>query len=420
MATVLEARAIGKRYTRYGSNLALFASWIGAGLSHTHEFWALRDVSMTLDAGEALGVIGQNGAGKSTLLKLVSGTVRPTCGHLRTEGRVASILELGLGFSGELTGRQNIHHAAGLRGFSPAQVDALLPDIEAFAELGAFFDEPLRVYSSGMQARLAFSLVTAARPDLLIVDEILSVGDSYFQHKSFQRIRQFKEAGTAILLVSHSMADVRALCDRALLLDNGRPIREGAPDEITDLYNARLAEKEAAKLTVEQRRQKNGWSHTRSGSFDATVSSVDIVDAATERPLAVVNVGQTVVFRIRARVHRPVPDLVLGCMIRDRTGHVVWGTNTWHTQQTLQSLQPGDEIEFNLRLRCDLGPGSYALTHALTVGHHHAFGTHEWIDNNLVFDVVNAHRTFFIGSTHLEATFEIKRPKQWARSTASP
>lgn len=420
MSTVLDVHNIGKRYTRFSSNLALFASWVGVPVAHTHEFWALRDISMTLRAGEALGVIGQNGAGKSTLLKLVSGTVRPSTGHIRVGGRVAAILELGLGFNLELTGRQNIYHAAGLRGFSPAQVDELVPDIEAFAELDGFFDEPLRVYSSGMQARLAFSLVTAARPDLLVVDEILSVGDAYFQHKSFQRIRRFKEAGTAILLVSHSMTDVRALCDRAILLDKGRPLREGSPDAIIDLYNAKLAEKEAAALSIEQRRQKNGWSFTRSGSYDATVSAVEVIDEDSGEILGVVRVGQAIAFRLLVTVHRAVPDLVLGCMIRDRTGHVVWGTNTWHTQQTLSSLQPGDEIEFRLRTRCNLGPGSYSLTHALTVGHHHAFGNYEWIDNNLVFDVVNANRAFFIGTTHLDAAFEIKRSAEWARQIASP
>jgi lipopolysaccharide transport system ATP-binding protein len=415
----LDVQSIGKRYARYGSHLAQFASWFGLPVTHTHEFWALREVSMTLRAGEALGVIGQNGAGKSTLLKLISGTVQPTVGHIRLWGSVAAILELGLGFNTELTGRQNVYHAAGLRGLSPAQVDALLPDIEAFAELGTFFDEPLRVYSSGMQARLAFSLVTAARPDLLIVDEILSVGDAYFQHKSFQRIRQFKEEGTAILLVSHSMGDVRALCDRAILLDKGRPVREGSPDEIIELYNARLAEKEAASLSIEQRRQKNGWSLTRSGTFDATASSIDLLGEDGES-VGVVRVGQPIIIRIVARVHREIPSLVLGCMIRDRTGHVVWGTNTWHTQQAVSGLRGGDEVEFRLRTHCNLGPGSYALTHALTVGHHHAFGNYEWIDNNLVFEVVNADRTFFIGTTHLDAAFDIRRSPECSPQIASP
>lgn len=418
MEIVLDARGIGKRYTKHRSNLALFASWIGMPATHAQEFWALRDLSLTLRAGEAVGIIGQNGAGKSTFLKLATGIVQPTAGRLAVTPRTASILELGLGFNPELTGRQNVHYAAGLRGYSPAEIAAAIPDIVAFAELDGFFDQPLRVYSSGMTARLAFALVTARRPDLLIVDEILSVGDAYFQHKSFQRIRTFKEAGTAIVLVSHSLGDVQALCDRVILLDKGRPLREGPPDEIIALYNAKLAEKEAAALSIEQRRQKNGWSLTRSGTYDATVSSVDVLDEASGGSLGIVQVGQDIVFRLIATVHRPVPDLVLGCMIRDRTGHVVWGTNTWHTQQPLSSLRPGEEIEFRLRTRCNLGPGSYALTHALTVGSHHAFGNHEWVDNNLVFDVVNADRTFFIGTTHLDAAFEIRKSAQWPPSTA--
>ena len=412
MGNVLDARGIGKRYVTYGSQLALFASWMGAPVAPAQEFWALRDVSLQLAPGEAVGVIGQNGAGKSTLLKLVSGTVQPSCGSLAVTPRTASIVELGLGFNAELTGRQNVRQAAGLRGYAPSEIDALLPGIEAFAEIGAFFEQPLRVYSSGMQARLAFALVTAARPDLLVIDEILSVGDAYFQHKSFQRIRQFKAEGSAILLVSHSVGDVRALCDRAVLLDKGRVISEGAPDAVVDLYNARLAEREAEALSIDQRRSKNGWSLTRSGSLDATVVDLEVLDAESGESLAVVRVGQDIVFRLRVAVHRPVADLVLGCMIRDRTGHVVWGTNTWHSRQALSQLAPGEDIEFRLRTRCNLGPGSYALTHALTVGHHHAFGSHEWIDNNLVFDVVNADRTFFIGTAHLDAAFEIRRTVQ--------
>jgi lipopolysaccharide transport system ATP-binding protein len=147
---------------------------------------------------------------------------------------------------------------------------------------------------------------------------------------------------------------------------------------------------------------------------------VALLDEDSGEEIGTVRVGQPIVFKLRATAHRAISNLVLGCMIRDRTGHVVWGTNTWHTHQSLTSLEPGDDVEFLLRTRCNLGPGSYSLTHALTVGHHHAFGNYEWIDNNLVFDVVNVDRTYFIGTTHLDAAFEIKRSTEWTRQTASP
>lgn len=417
--TVVDAHNLSKCYPTYASNLARFGSWFGLPIAATGEFWALRDFSARLNAGEALAVIGANGAGKSTLLKVITGAVRPTTGHIALNGDVAAILELGLGFNVELTGRQNVYHAAGLRGFSRDRIDAMMPEIEAFAELPGFFDKPLRVYSSGMQARLAFALVTAARPQLLIVDEILSVGDAYFQHKSFERIRRFKEAGTAILFVSHSMGDVRALCDRVILLEKGRVIRDGAADEVIDLYHAKIAQQEAAALTIDQRRAKNGWLVTRSGTFDATVAHVDLLHGETREPIGAAQVGQPLLARFSVVAHRPVANLVLGCMLRDRTGHVVWGSNTWHTRQSLGDLRQGEEVEFFLNFPCNLGPGSYSLTHALTVGHHHAFGNYEWVDNSLVFEVINVDRPFFIGTTHLDAAFEIKRTTAWTPSPAS-
>jgi lipopolysaccharide transport system ATP-binding protein len=173
---VLHVDRVGKRYATYGSNLARFATWFGAKVHPLDEFWAARDISFSLRKGEALALIGQNGAGKSTLLKLITGTVRPTTGAVAVAGRVSAILELGLGFNPEFTGRQNIYQAGGLMGFSRERLTALMPEMEDFAELGEFFDKPLRVYSSGMQARLAFSLVTAVRPDVLIVEGLNELG----------------------------------------------------------------------------------------------------------------------------------------------------------------------------------------------------------------------------------------------------
>jgi lipopolysaccharide transport system ATP-binding protein len=408
-AAVLNAHKIGKRYQAFSSNSARFAHWLGMPVRHVSEFWAVEDFSATLHAGEALALIGQNGAGKSTLLKLFAGTVRPSTGSIHIAGRSSAILELGLGFNPEFTGRQNVFQACGLMGLAPAEIERRIPSIQEFAEIGDFFDQPLRVYSSGMQARLAFSVATAVRPDLLIIDEILSVGDGYFQHKSFDRIRLFKRMGTAILFVSHSMGDVRALCDRVVLLDRGRSVKEGRPDEVIDYYNAKIALKEAESLTIEQRREKGGWVVTRSGSFEATVKSVALLDADTVEEVAVARVGQRLVIKLIAAVHRDVASLVLGYMMRDRTGHVVWGTNTWHTQQSLSGLRQGEEVEFVLPFTCGLGPGSYSLTHALTVGQTHTAGNYEWIDNHLVFDVVNDNQPYFIGTTHLQAEFRIRR-----------
>lgn len=409
MSVVLDVSQVGKSYATYRSNLQRFANWFGASIAPQSEFWANRDISFQVEQGEAVALIGQNGAGKSTLLKMITGTVRPTVGSVIVTGRVSAILELGLGFNPEFTGRQNIYQAGGLMGYSQQELTALMPSIEEFAEIGEFFDQPIRVYSSGMQARLAFALATAKCPDILIVDEVLSVGDSYFQHKSFDRIRSFRAAGTSIILVTHSLSDVRALCDRVILLDKGHVLKDGAPDEVVDYYNALIAAKENEKLKVEQRREKDGWAFTRSGTFQVKAATLELFDAESREPVKIAHVGQSLVLRLVAKAEADVSRLVLGYMLRDRTGHVIWGTNTWHTQQILQNIKAGQEIEFQLPFTCTLGQGSYSFSLSLASADTHLENNYEWQDNALVFDVVNASRPVFIGTSALDARFIINR-----------
>ena len=406
---VLRVESVSKSYPSYGTELARYARWFGLPGKPSSVFHAVQDVSFEVGRGEALALVGQNGAGKSTILKLITGTVQPTSGKIERFGRISAILELGLGFNPEFTGRENVLYSGGLMGFTARQLDELIPEIEAFAEIGEHFDKPLRTYSSGMQARLAFALATAARPEILIVDEVLSVGDSYFSHKSFARIREFREQGTTILMVTHSMADVIELCDRALLLDRGQILREGQPDEIVDFYNAIVAEKENALASIEQRREKNGWSVTRSGDFRAIVSDIELVSAETGDPIAAARTGERLALKVHVDVRDDLPVMVLGLMIRDRTGHQVWGTNTWHTNQRLKDLKAGERIAFTLHFDCRLGPASYSVSPALVSSSTHLDDNYEWTDNFFVFDVVNPDQVFFIGTTHLDATFEIER-----------
>jgi lipopolysaccharide transport system ATP-binding protein len=406
-AVVLDVQGVGKCYATYRSVCGRFLSWFGVKTATSHEFWAVRNVSFSLRAGEALALIGSNGAGKSTLLKLVTGTVRPSTGTIAITARISSILELGLGFNPEFTGRQNVHFAAGLMGFSRRQIEDLMPSIVEFAELGDFFDQTLRVYSSGMQARLAFSVATAVRPDVLIVDEVLSVGDSYFQHKSFDRIRQFKEQGTAILFVTHSMADVRVLCDRVILLDKGAILKDGSPDEVCDYYNALVAQRESATVECDQQRTDGGWLRTRSGTGQAVIAAMSLHDADSAETVAIARVGQPLRLRIAADVHCDIPQLTLGTMLRDRTGHVVWGSNTFHSGQSLSDVRAGQQIAFDLAFPCLLGPGSYSFSVALVSGDTHIENNFEWIDNALVFEVVNAGQDHFIGSCWLDGKYTV-------------
>jgi len=408
-APLLTVSNLGKAFRKYGSEWQRVLSWFGVPVAPALEHWALRSASFDLGFGEAVGIVGQNGAGKSTLLKLIAGTLSPTEGEVRINGRIAAILELGMGFNPEFTGRENVLHATGLMGFSRETVLEAMPGIEAFAEIGDYFDQPVRTYSSGMQMRVAFAVATAFRPEVLIVDEALSVGDAYFQHKSFARIREFKQQGTALLFVTHGLADIRTLCERVILLDKGRMLRQGPADEIVDYYNALIAEKEAASLAVDQVRHKSGWLRTRSGTGEATLAGFRLTDAGSGEELQSLRVGQRVILTARVQANEDVPRLVLGYMLRDRVGQTVWGTNTWHTKQVVENLRAGQVVEFKLRFTCTLGPGSYAFSPALVSSDTHLENNYEWTDNALVFEVINTDKQYFIGTNWLDAAFEIQR-----------
>jgi len=243
----LRVRNVGKAYKRYPGKWVRLAEWITGGERH-EKHWVLRDISFDVAPGQAVGIIGVNGAGKSTLLKIITGTTQPTTGSVEAGGRIAALLELGMGFHPDFTGRQNVYMGGQILGLSTEQISELMPEIEAFAEIGDYIDQPLRTYSSGMQVRLAFSVATVQRPDILIVDEALSVGDAYFQHKSFNRIREFREQSTTLLIVSHDRSAIQSLCDRAVLLERGFVIKDGYPEEVMDFYNAIIAEKENATV----------------------------------------------------------------------------------------------------------------------------------------------------------------------------
>lgn len=368
------------------------------------ETWVLRNISFTIRPGEACGIVGQNGAGKSTLLKIITGAMQPTLGQVRVNGRVAAILELGMGFNPELTGRENAWHVAGLMGRGRQDIDTAMPDIEAFAEIGEYFDKPLRTYSTGMQLRVAFAVATAWRPELLIVDEALSVGDTYFQHKSFNRIREFQAQGTGLLIVSHDRAAILTMCSRALLLEKGEIIKEGPPEEVLDFYNAIIAEKESH--TVETRKLGDGKTQTVSGTGEARVEEIALYDSNGIRTECV-RVGESVELRVKVKVNRAVNTLVLGYGIKDRLGQVMYGINTWHTGQVIHRPKPGDEYLFRVAFTVTLGIGSYSVQTALVDRDTHLTANYEWRDLALVFSVVNVDKTRFVGCLWAEPRIAI-------------
>ena len=407
MGTIV-VEGLGKAYKQYPTRWSRLGEWMLPGRARHKLKWVLRDVSFRVSPGEAVGLIGINGAGKSTLLKLITGTTQPTTGVVHMEGSVAALLELGMGFHPDFTGRENVYMAGQLLGLQVEQIRELMPQIEAFADIGDYMDQPVRVYSSGMQMRVAFAVATARRPDILIVDEALSVGDAWFQHKSFERIRQFRREGTTLLLVSHDKQAIQSVCDRALLLDGGRLAREGSPEEIMDYYNAMIAERENDG-SVRQLDIGEGRTQTVSGTGEATVADIALLDEAGQR-VEVVDVGSAVTLEVRVAVHAPIPRMVLGYMIKDRLGQPMYGTNTHLKELPLDDVAPGEELTYRFRFPMNLGPGTYSVATAIVSTDTHLVNNYEWRDLALVFTVMNMRRPHFEGSAWLDPVIDIQRP----------
>lgn len=397
---------LGKAFKQYHSRWRRLFDWlVPFGKQHYDQHWVLREISIDIKAGEAVALVGMNGAGKSTLLKLISGTLQPTVGTIKVAGHLAALLELGIGFHPDFTGRQNVFMAGQLLGLSPAEIETLMPAIEAFAEIGDYIDQPVRVYSSGMQVRLAFSVATARRPDILVIDEALSVGDAHFQHKSFERIQQYRALGTTLLIVSHDKNAIQSICDRVVILNQGTMVDQGPPDAMFDLYNALIAD--ADRQNVTHTTSADGHLQLTSGTGEAKVVGIRLLNANTREPLQVVPVGIDVLLEVDVATYAAVDCLVFGFSIRNRLGQVMYGTNTFFTKQAVHDLKSGDIKKFKIQFAMTLGPGMYSVSTALVNSDTHLDCNYEWRDFATSFEVVNLDMPHFEGQTYLTPRIEI-------------
>lgn len=402
--TVLEVKNLYKSYKQYGSEFERFAGWFGINFKASHENYTLNDISFSISKGESIGIIGQNGAGKSTLLKIITGTLKATRGSCTVNGRVSAILELGMGFLPDLTGRENVYNTSALLGIGKSEVDNSILEIEEFADIGEYFDQPVRMYSSGMQVRVAFSLATSYNPDILIIDEALSVGDAYFQHKCFERIKKLRDNGTNLMFVSHDKNAVLSLCTRAILLEHGSIIKDGEPYEVFDFYNAIIAEKEDNNIA--QKKNANGKLSTTSGTKRATIENIAICNIDGEQA-DVFEVAEKIILKIKAVAKDDLDSLVLGFAIKDRLGQSVYGTNTWHTNQTLNDIKNGEIFDFKIEFEANFGPANYSIVLALTKDSTHLSENYEWIDMAAIFHVVNTNKIIFDGICWLNPSIAI-------------
>lgn len=370
------------------------------------EFTALQGVSFEIKKGETVGIIGRNGSGKSTLLQLICGILKPTSGEVQVNGRISALLELGAGFNPEFTGRENVYFHGAMMGLTKSKMDNRFDSIASFADIGEFIDQPVRTYSSGMYVRLAFAVAISSDPEILIIDEALSVGDAVFQHKSKKRIQQLRDSGTSILLVSHDRNAITAMCNRCILLDKGQLVMDAVPAEVMDYYYAIMAAKSGE--AVQQTLSGSGQTQTVSGSGEAVVERIGLLDAAGREVEAVVP-GQEVTLEFRVRTHQEIPRLILGFTIRDQFGQPVYGINTNSFDQALMDAPEGRQYIFRFSFAANIGVGIYSISTALVSTNDRFTNNYECRDLAHFFSVHNTGQKPFAGVAWLNPSLEIRQ-----------
>ncbi|HLB11319.1 MAG TPA: ABC transporter ATP-binding protein [Dehalococcoidia bacterium] len=309
-------------------------------------FWALRDISFKVEDGGSLGVIGENGSGKSTALKLITRIFEPTSGMVRVHGKVAALLELGAGFHPDLTGRENIFLNASILGMTKKQMLARFEDIVEFSELERFIDTPIKHYSSGMCARLGFAVAIAVDPDLLVIDEVLAVGDEAFQRKCLDKIRDFKEAGKTLVLVSHNLQMVADLCTQAVWLEGGVERAMGPSNEVVDQYLEWANRKNKVRLEAVHRPQASSEGETRRwGTREAEIIQVELLDA-NGQPTSVFDTGDTMVARLHYQAHQPVERPVFGVAIHRADNLQINDPNTKASGYNIEHIEGCGAVDF--------------------------------------------------------------------------
>jgi lipopolysaccharide transport system ATP-binding protein len=344
-----------------------------------HAFWprsrsdatvALHPTSFTVARGESVGIVGRNGSGKSTLLSMIAGVTAPTAGTIEVAGRVAALLELGSGFNPDFTGRENVFFNGQLHGLSSETIASRFRAIETFADIGAYIDRPVKTYSSGMFVRLAFAVAIHLDPEVLIIDEALSVGDVYFQQKCFERLRHLRAAGTTMLFVSHDSSAIIRFCDRALLLDSGRILADGAPRNVIERYEEQLiAIRDAEFVRIEDGHRAN----QRAGSslvseaphrerHEPSVSLISVRLLGLDgNPKNVFTSGEEVCLEIRLQFINEFEDPHVGFKVRNRFGDVIFETNSYCMRQSIGSVSRGEELVASFTMPLPLAEGSYTL-----------------------------------------------------------
>jgi lipopolysaccharide transport system ATP-binding protein len=391
-SVALSVQGVSKRYRLFSSPQERVKEALHPFRKTYHrEFWALRNITFDVRRGETLGILGRNGSGKSTLLQLICSVATPTSGSVTVNGRIAALLELGAGFNPQFTGRENVILSGTIMGVPRQEMLKRLPAIEAFADVGHFFDQPVKTYSSGMFVRVAFAVAINVDPDILVIDEALAVGDAKFQHKCFQKFAEFKRLGKTIIVVSHALELITAHCDRALLIDGGHLVSDGTPQEVVDQYIKRVfgpaaseagtpssietdvepdhksveedadfaifADERVVEPYAEKRRTYNKH-ETRLHSGDVEILDYIIeVDGAVDSPT--VPPHSRVCVWMKVKFHRTVARPMLGFAVKSMNGLVLYGSNTYMQRIPVDQVSAGTVKRYQFSFMNELSAGDY-------------------------------------------------------------
>ena len=430
----IEVRGLSKSYPIYDSPLDRLKELLTFNRLRFHrDFWALRDLDFEVRRGETFCIIGENGSGKSTLLQLVAGILRPTEGEIKVNGRVSALLELGSGFNPEFTGRDNVFLNGAILGFTTRQIEQKYREIEEFAEIGDFMNQPVKTYSSGMIVRLAFAVAIHVDPEILLVDEALAVGDIYFRQRCMRKVHELRSRGVTILFVSHSMGDVKAIGDRALWLDQGRIRELGPADAVVAKYLAAMVEKDSAYLQLKKRPERDRTAGRivapeivdripnidhRYGDGRAEVLGIAVLDESG-RPLQLLEPNSRIVVRISVRAKEEIPMPIVGFMLRNHLGIDFSGTNTAREGVELPPMLPGDiyTVDFHVNLP-ELYPASFSFSPAIADGTLLHYRMCDWIDNAIALQMGHSEGQIY-GYIHLPCRVEVNARLQTAPAAES-
>ena len=395
---ILTVKGLHKSFSLYNSPLDRLKERLLGGQRH-RQYSAIHDVNLALAPGESLALIGQNGAGKSTLLKLITGVLLADAGVIERRGRITGLLELGTGFDHELSGMENISVNGSLLGMNAAEIEQRRATIVEFAELGDYIHEPMRTYSSGMMMRLGFSIAIHADPACFVVDEALSVGDARFQQKCLRKIRDFQSKGGSLLFVSHDLTSVKLLCNRAIVLDQGRTVFEGTPDAAVNYYYQVIARLDQVEMVA------NSAKNTGYGLKNVQILSAELQNRSGKTESF--SAGEQAYLNIQIIAQQAVSDLELGILIRDRFGQDVFGTNTALLgNEAALHFSAGQRAVIEVGFPMNVGIGKYTVTLALHKDMDHLEHCEHWWDNVLEFEVAGFHTPVFAGMVYLPVTLQ--------------